>query len=46
MAGTTAAAEEVEGREGAVAEAADAAATAAAARTRLYLGKAEKVKVI
>jgi hypothetical protein len=38
MAGTTAAADEVEGREGAAAE--------AAARTRLYLGKAEKVKVI
>ena len=43
MAGTTAAAAEVEAREGVAAGAADAAA---AARTRLYLGNAEKVKVI
>jgi hypothetical protein len=46
MAGTTVAAEEVEVREGAAAEAADAVAAAAAERTRLYLEKAEKVKVI
>jgi hypothetical protein len=42
MAGTKAAPEEVEGREGVAAEDEDAAAV----RTRLYLGKAEKVKVI
>ncbi len=40
MARTTAAAEEAEAREGAVAEAKDAAA--AVARIRLYLEKAEK----
>ncbi len=46
MAGTTAAAVEVEAREGVAAEAKETAAAVAAARTRLYLGNAEKVKVI
>jgi hypothetical protein len=45
MARTTAVVEEVEAREGAVAEAADAAAAAAVARIRLYLEKAKKVRV-
>jgi hypothetical protein len=46
MARTTVAAEEVGVREGAVAEAADAAAAAAVARTRLYLEKAKKRECI
>jgi hypothetical protein len=46
MARTTVAAEEVGAREGAVAEAADAAAAAAGARTCLCLEKAKKRECI
>ncbi len=45
MAKTAVAAEEVGAREGAVAEAADVAAAAAGARTRLCLEKAKKARV-
>jgi hypothetical protein len=46
MARTTVAAEEVGAREGAVAEASDAAAAAAGARTSLCLEKAKKRECI
>jgi hypothetical protein len=46
MARTTVAAEDVGAREGAVAEAADAAAAAAESRTRLCLKKAKKRECI